>query len=225
MQQKRRGGDQGIFVSGDGELRHRPGKLTVAIVGHSVLNNVCKLAIRDPSLTEDLDLSQLRILWLVNWGKLRKFVVSELQSLLLDIIYVQVVGNDLADDVSLRTLIDRHLQQARACIEGVGAKTVIVGSAMHRQSVRGRMSVAEYNERVDSFNRGMKRVLCRGDVPTRGDLDIKRFRYPQIWFWSHSRLRSPCLVDGVHPDTTTTKRLYYSIRLALKNAGKILSGQ
>ncbi len=75
LKQKRRGGDQEIFVPGDGELRPRPGKLTVAIVGHSVH----KLAIRDPSLAEDLDLSQLRILWLVrcglNWGKLRKFVV------------------------------------------------------------------------------------------------------------------------------------------------------
>ncbi len=152
-------------------------------------------------------------------------MVPELQSLLLDIIYVQVVGNDLADDVSVRTLIDRHLHQARACIEGQRAKTVIAGSAMHRQSVRGRMLVADYNERVDSFNRAMKRVLCRGDVPTRGDLDIKRFRYPQIWFWAHSRLGSLCLVDGGHLDTTTTKRLYYSIRLALKNVGKILSGQ
>ncbi len=152
-------------------------------------------------------------------------MVPELQSLLPDIIYVQVVGNDLADDVSVRTLINRHLHQARACIEGLRVKTVIVGSAMHRQSVRGRMSVADYNERVDSFNRGVKRVLCRGDLPTRGDLDIKRFRYTKIWFWAHSRLRSPCLVDRVHPDTTATKRLYYSIRLALKNAGKILSGQ
>ncbi len=92
-----------------------------------------KLAIRDPSLAEDLDLNQLRILWLVrrglNWGKLRKFVVPELQSLLPDIIYVQVVGNDLADDVSVRTLIDRYLHQARACIEGLAAKTVIVGYA------------------------------------------------------------------------------------------------
>ncbi len=193
-------------------------------VGHSVLDNVRKLAIRDPSLAGDLDLSQLRILCL-KWGKLRKFVVPELQSLLPDIIYVQVVGNDLANHVSLRTLINRHLHQARACIEGLGAKTVIVGSAMHRQSVRWRMSVADYNERVDSFNRGMKRVLCRCDMPTRGDLDIKRFQYPQIWFWAHSRLRSPCLVDVVHPDTSSTKRLYYSIRLALKNAGKILSGQ
>ncbi len=152
-------------------------------------------------------------------------MVPELQSLLPDIIYVQVVSNDLADDVSVRTLIDRHLLQARACIEGLGAKTVIVGSAMHRKSVRGNMSGSDYNERVDSFNRDMKRVLCRDDVPTRGDLDIRRFQYPQIWFWAHSRLHSPCLVDGVHPDTTATKRLYYSIRLTLKNAGKIFSGQ
>ncbi len=114
-------------------------------VGHSVLDNVRKLAIRDPSLAGDLDLSQLRILCL-KWGKLRKFVVLELQSLLPDIIYVQVVGNDLADDVSVRTLIDRHLHQARACIKRLGAKTVIVGLAMHRQSIRGRMSLAEYNE-------------------------------------------------------------------------------
>ncbi len=57
LKQKRRGGDQGIFVPGDGELRPRPGKLTLAIVGHSVLDNVRKLAIRDPSLAEDLDLS------------------------------------------------------------------------------------------------------------------------------------------------------------------------
>ncbi len=112
LKQKRRGGDQGIFVPEEGELRPR---LTVAIVSHSVLDNVRKLAIRDPSLAEDLDLSQLRILWLVrhglNWGKLRKFVVPELQLLLPDIMYVQVVGNDLADNVSVRTLIDRHLQQ------------------------------------------------------------------------------------------------------------------
>ncbi len=203
--------------------------MTLAIVGHSVLDNVRKLAIRDPSLAEDLDLSQLRILWLVrcglNWGKMRKFVVQELQSVLLDIIYLQVVGNDLADDVSVRTLIDRHLHQTTACIEGLEAKMLIVGLAMHRQSVRGKMSVTEYNERVNSFNRGMKRVICRGDVPTNVDLDIWSFRYPQIWFWAHNRLCSLCLVDGVHPDTTATKRLYYSIRLALKNAGKILSGE
>ncbi len=170
LKQKRRGGDQGIFVLGDGKLRPRPGRLTVAVIGHSVLDNICKLVVRDPSLDEDLELSQLRILWLVrrglNWRKLRKFVVPELQSLLPDIIYVQLVCNDLADDVSVRTLIDMHLHQARACIEGLGAKTVIVGSAMHRQSVRGKISVSDYNERVDSFNRGMKRVLCRGDVPT-----------------------------------------------------------
>ncbi len=162
LKQKRRGGDQGIFIPGDGELRPRPGRLTVTIVGHSVL-----------------DLSQLWILCLVrrglNWGKLRKFVVPELQSLLPDIIYVQVVGNDLADDVSVRTLIDRHLHQAKACIEGLRAKTVVVRSAMHRQSVRGRMSVTEYNDRVDSFKRGMKKVLCRCDVPKRRDLDIRHF--------------------------------------------------
>ncbi len=66
-------------------------------MGHSVLDNVQKLAIRDPSLAEDVDLSQLRILWLVrhglNWGKLRRFVVPELQSLLPDIIYIQVHTN------------------------------------------------------------------------------------------------------------------------------------
>ncbi len=161
------------------QTKKESGKLTVAIIGHSVLDKVCKLVIRDPSLAEDLDLSQLRILLLVrcglNWGKLRKFVVPELQSLLPDIIYVQVVGNDLADDVSVRTLIDRHLHQARACIEGLGANTVIDGSAMHRQYVRGKMSATEYNERVDSFNRGMKRVLCRADVSTCGDLDIQCF--------------------------------------------------
>ncbi len=140
-----------------------------------------------------------------------KFVVPELQSLLPDIIYVQVVGNDLADDVSVRTLIDRHLHQARACIEGLGAKVMIVGSAMHRQSVRRKMSATDYNERVDSFNRGMERVLCRGDLPMHGDLDIRCFWYPKIWFSAHNRLHSPCLVEGVHPDTTATKSLYYNI--------------
>ncbi len=62
LKQKSRGGDQGIFVPGDGELRPRLGRLTVVIVGHSVLDNVHKLVIRDPSLAEYLDLIQVRIL-------------------------------------------------------------------------------------------------------------------------------------------------------------------
>ncbi len=223
LKQKRRGGDQGIFVLGDGELRPWPGRLIVAIVTHSVLDNVCKLAIGDPSLDEEV---------CGDWAP----VVATGHNL-----FVSVVDNDLTDDVSFRTLIDRHLNQARACIEGLGAKTVIVGSAMHRQSVRGRMFATEYNDRVDSFNRDMKRVLCRGDMPMCGDLDIWRFRYrlcslclvdgihpnttatKRLYF--RYRLCSLCLVDGIHPNTTATKRLYFSIRLALKNAGKILSCQ
>lgn len=72
----------------------------------------------------------------------------------------------------VRTLIDRHLCQARACIEGMGAKTVIMASAMHRKGVRGKMYVKDYNDRVDKFNRGMKRVICRWDVPMHANLDI-----------------------------------------------------
>ncbi len=68
LKQRRRGGDQGIFVLGESELRPRPGSLTVAIVGHSILDNMPKLAMRDASLAENLDLSQLRILWLVRCG-------------------------------------------------------------------------------------------------------------------------------------------------------------
>lgn len=85
-------------------------------------------------------------------------MVSDIQSLLPDIIYVQVVDNGLADNVSVCTLIDRHLHQTRACIEGLGAMMIIIRSEM--QWIRMKMSM-----RVDKFNRGMKWVLCRGEVP------------------------------------------------------------
>ncbi len=105
--------------------------------------------------------------------------MPKVQSMLPEIIYVRVVGNDLADDVSGHTF-DSHLHQAMACIVGQWANTVMVGSAMHRQCVRGKMSVQEYNDRVDKFNSGMKWLLYRGDVPMHGDLDILCLSVPNF---------------------------------------------
>ena len=149
LEQPSGSGQKGTFVPGDGEMGPRPGKLTVALVGHSILDDVRRLAIQDPDLSESLDLAQVQILWLttrgLNWQKLRRLSIPELQAVLPDVVYVQVVGNDITDNVSVKTLIDPHLQQARACIEGLGAKTIIIGSAIHRQRIRGEMTPAEFN--------------------------------------------------------------------------------
>ena len=227
LEQPSGSGLKDTFLPGDGEIRPRPGKLTVALVGHSILDDVRRLAIQDPDLSESLDLAQIQVLWLttrgLNWQKLRRFSVPELQAVLPDVVYVQVVGNDITDNVPVRILIDRHLQQARACIEGLGAKSIIIGSAIHRQRVRGDMTPADFNARVDQFNKGMRKILCRGNVSKHGPLDTRRFRYPQIWFWQHKRLLSPKLRDGVHLERKAAKRLYYSIRLSIKNVEKALS--
>jgi hypothetical protein len=200
-------------------------KLSVALVGHSILDDLRNLTVTSESLSENFQLQQLSTCWLtvrgLNWAKMRRDIVPQLMALLPDVVYFQVADNDLDSLESVQSVVAKYISHANVCVDSLTAKRVIISAALPRRSTRN-ISPECYNSKVVLFNNQLKGALCHS-VRSHGPLALDTFKDPRVWFWDHPRLGSKTQFkrDGVHLADPSAKRLFFSIRTALREATRL----
>jgi hypothetical protein len=197
-------------------------KLSVALVGHSILDDLRQLTVSSESLAENFQLQQLTVNWLtvrgLNWARMRRDIVPQLMALLPDIVYFQVADNDLDSMEPVEDIVAKYLCQARLCVDSLMAKRAILSAALPRITTRI-ISHQTYNRRVVAFNNQLRLALCHASQ-SQGPVVLDRFRDPRVWFWDHPRLggRTQFSRDGVHLAEPSARRLFFSIRMELREA-------
>ena len=184
------------------------------------------------SLYQDLGVRRLSVNWLVargmTWRKFWRSVVPSIPVILPDIIYFQVVENDLDSWVSAERLAQALLRQALVFTHDLAVEVVVISMAIHRTRARTPgLSRVDLQEKVDKFNQFMRNRLLRD--PTATTLisnPVICYRDPHIWWWEHARLRScppaKLAADGVHLTASGTRRLLHSVKTAIWEAAAFI---
>lgn len=216
-------------------------KLSVMIIGHSLIDDVKYFAHHSMKGASNLRLEQLEVDWQtmrgLNWRKLRKHIVPKIglgnKQSLPDIIYIHVAENDLDSKESYSIVARKYLHQVRTWIDSLGVKVVILGNGIPRRKTRK----SDFDRKWRLFNAQMRSRLLHSDSKAHGKVTADRFIEPGLWWWEHERLsktspkQDPQLAkrkfafDGVHLNYRSTKRLYYSIRTALLEASRNISSK
>ncbi len=128
----------------------------------------CWLLEISEKLGENFQLQQLDVYWLtirgMNWTKLRWDIVPQLMALLPDdVLYFQVADNDLDSQQPVKDIIQKYLWQTKVCLDSLGAKRVIISSALPSNSTR-HISPDVYMDRVANFNRQLSDILTVGGI-------------------------------------------------------------
>ena len=205
--------------------------LSVALIGHSMLDDVRKAAYQQ-SLYKDLGVSQLSVNWLdargMTWRKYWRSVLPSIPLILPDIVYFQIVENDLDSPESVEHLAQAYLGQALVFVQDLCVEVVIISMAIHQTWTRTPgLSRGDLQDKVDSFNQLMRMRLLRNPGATTFIRNPATcFKDPHIWWWEHARLRAcppaKLAADGVHLTTAGTARLLRSVKTAVWQASAFI---
>ncbi len=217
----------GLVPGGPSTCLHHPHLplltlLPVCLIGHSILNDLrLLLSSKDVDLHDDFNLLTVSPVWKTVRGLTFPAFVDTclefLDSNRLDIVFLQFAGNDQDSTSSVTDITERYLRISYSLLLHCSTKIVICEALPHSKTRH--CTVADYAQRRHHFNSSLKSALVLPDAP-KGRLS-STFVDPQVWFWLHEKLQGGSqLKDGVHLTPQGLRRLYFSVRMVLREATK-----